>query len=71
MEGHYLKSHVLHLTYMRVKDQLIFMLLLLLLCIYTQRNIAIYYRTQNAIKPIRLYRYSPNSQVTHIPLTGR
>ena len=44
---------------------------LILLCIYTQRNISIYYRTQSAISPIRLYRYSPNSQVTDIPLTGR
>ena len=41
------------------------------MCIYTQRNISIYYRTQSAIKPIRLHRYSPNSQVIDIPLTGR
>ena len=43
----------------------------IVLCIYTQRNISIHYRTQSAIKPIRLHRYSPNSQVTDIPLTGR
>ena len=41
----------------------------IVLCIYTWRNISIYYRTQIAIKPIRLHRYSPSSQVTDIPLT--
>ena len=44
---------------------------LLLLCIYTQRKISIYYRTKSAILTNPLYRYNPNSQVTDIPLTGR
>ena len=38
------------------------------LCIYTQRNISMYYRTQSAIWPIRLHKYSQTHKLLTFPL---
>ena len=46
-------------TYFITPLQLQMCIFIVLYCIYTQRNISMYYRTQNAIWPIQLYKYSP------------
>ena len=68
--GHYFQAEqtepaaeVLHVTFVTATS----IVFVLYFCIFTQRNISMYYRTQSAIRPIRLHKYSPTVKLLTFP----